>query len=536
MALASLSMLASTVRAHAPLETGDVALVGVWTDGAPLPSAFAFVALRDLHTDHTVDFTDDGWRAASGFRPGEGRVNYPIVGTVLAGTVVTMPGGAGIVVDPLGDQIFAYAGSVAPDGSLTGILLFGLAIGGPWQADATSTRTSALPPTLAGAQIALGTFHNYAYVGPTTGTRLELLTWIGNPGNWVGSNTSQPAFPAAFAVRRAPGEPCFDDVDCAVGFCAEGVCCDSTCHRGEIGHCFGCDFGPGDPRSGTCQAAPPTYLCRLSGGPCGLPTTCDGVSTTCPPRALAPAGTTCRPPTGPCDAPESCDGTSTTCPADQLRSVGTPCRAPADECDAEETCSGSSTLCPADEILAAGATCRAAVSACDVPELCDGTTTTCGPDVTLEDGTSCDNGIMCDGEETCAAGLCVAAGGIDCDDGDPCTADRCEDPSTCITSPIDACCRGDLDCDDTDPCTADRCDETHICAHDVVLACLDAGGMDGGPPADDAGDAADAGGPAVLSDCECSASRGRALAAPWLALAWLALAVMIRVGRRRRFP
>ncbi len=44
---------------------------------------------------------------------------------------------------------------------------------------------------------------------------------------------------------------------------------------------------------------------------------------------------------------------------------------------------------------------------------------------------SCNDGNICNGVETCRAGVCTAGTPLDCDDGDPCTVDSCDPRSGC---------------------------------------------------------------------------------------------------------
>lgn len=73
----------------------------------------------------------------------------------------------------------------------------------------------------------------------------------------------------------------------------------------------------------------------------------------------------------------------------------------------------------------------------------------------------CDDGLFCNGSETCVAGLCQPTPAPDCDDGKGCTVDICnEDTDSCDNVP-------DADfCDDGEPCTEDLCDpQTGECVH-----------------------------------------------------------------------
>src|SRR4029077_21044480 len=58
------------------------------------------------------------------------------------------------------------------------------------------------------------------------------------------------------------------------------------------------------------------------------------------------------------------------------------------------------------------------------------TTTTPTTPQCLSDA-SCGDGNICNGVETCRAGVCTAGTPLDCDDGDPCTVDSCAPASGC---------------------------------------------------------------------------------------------------------
>src|SRR6185436_18407831 len=70
----------------------------------------------------------------------------------------------------------------------------------------------------------------------------------------------------------------------------------------------------------------------------------------------------------------------------------------------------------------------------------------------------CDDGVFCDGAETCASGSCRPGVAVVCDDGIACTTDRCDEPSRSCKGAPDA-----TRCIDGDPCTADSCDTTAGC-------------------------------------------------------------------------
>lgn len=76
----------------------------------------------------------------------------------------------------------------------------------------------------------------------------------------------------------------------------------------------------------------------------------------------------------------------------------------------------------------------------------------------------CDNGLHCDGEETCVDGECQAGADVVCDDSTYCTRDSCNEET-------DACdfVHDDTICDDSDACTIDTCEtSTDSCVNTLI--------------------------------------------------------------------
>ena len=122
------------------LTAGDIAIVQ-YNSGTT--DSFSFVFARDVEAGTVVNFTDNGWLAAGGFRPGEGTVTYTAPTAITGGTVITL---TGLNLDDAGDQIIAYQGTQA---SPTILYLVDLADGNNTVAgDATNDNTTALPPGL----------------------------------------------------------------------------------------------------------------------------------------------------------------------------------------------------------------------------------------------------------------------------------------------------------------------------------------------------------------------------------------------------
>jgi hypothetical protein len=219
--------LAGSFTARAAVVSGDVAIIGYRSDDLDGTSdngnddAFAWVPLVSVAPFHEIYFTDDGWTAAGTFRGVEGALKYTApAGGLSAGTVMRLdysrdasrPGVHTFQPDPglgsyvsfhdaivgdqgfetatSGDNLFVFDGSTAAPN-----FLFGLKTeDGVWDGDATSNDSSALPAALAVANLAVGAagnvnFDNGRYVGPSTGTRANLLAAITDPGNWQLSET-----------------------------------------------------------------------------------------------------------------------------------------------------------------------------------------------------------------------------------------------------------------------------------------------------------------------------------------------------------
>jgi len=187
---------------------------------------------------------------------------------------------------------------------------------------------------------------------------------------------------------------------------------------------------------------------------------CDGVSNTCPPDALAAAGTVCRAPAGSCDAAEACDGVTSACPADAWLPAGTVCRPASGACDVAEACSGSSPACPADAFQPAGVVCRAAAGVCDLAELCSGTAAACPADAkstavcraaagACDVAESCDGiGVSCPPDNLAPAGTVCRASSHSCDATEVCDGLAASCPPNDVPGDVD----GDGTCDAADNC------------------------------------------------------------------------------------
>ena len=154
----------------------------------------------------------------------------------------------------------------------------------------------------------------------------------------------------------------------------------------------------------------------------------------------------------PADCPDECgDGLCTG--NEGLQSCAADCACVTDaDCDDGVFCNGVETChatlgCQAgapvdcnDGIDCTGDACNEATDACDYATV----------------DSACDDGLPCNGIETCRAALgCQAGAPIDCDDGVSCTSDSCYNATAmCIHTPVDAVCDNGLFCDGVETCDA----------------------------------------------------------------------------------
>jgi hypothetical protein len=121
------------------------------------------------------------------------------------------------------------------------------------------------------------------------------------------------------------------------------------------------------------------------------------------------------------------------------------------------------------------------------------TLTVIEPECTVD--ADCDDGLFCNGTETCDAGLCADGQPPDCDDGVSCTLDSCdEDADSCVSDPIDSV------CDDGQFCNgAEYCDAIDGCQAGTPPSCEDDLFCNGIETCDEAEDTCVAGTP---PDCD----------------------------------
>jgi hypothetical protein len=143
---------------------------------------------------------------------------------------------------------------------------------------------------------------------------------------------------------------------------------------------------------------------------------------------------------------------------------------PPEACETDADCDDG-VACTADACTSPARDCTHTVDdgACPAGQVCDAIAGCVDPPPCVTDA-ECDDGLVCNGTETCDPDVgCRAGMAIDCDDGVTCTVDSCEEPAgACVNAGTDAdgdgyvavgCGAGD-DCDDSNPAVSPAAAET----------------------------------------------------------------------------
>jgi hypothetical protein len=268
---------------------------------------------------------------------------------------------------------------------------------------------------------------------------------------------------------------------------------DSPCGDGDL--CNGSEFCDG---AGTCAAGTP--LVFDDGNACTVDS-CDSVFGV--ENSPESGGASCAD-GDVCNGAEACDGAGS-CLAGTSLVVDDGNTCTIDSCDPtlgaqhDARAAGSScddgSLCNGSESCDGAGSCQAS-TAVDVDDDNACTVDSCDPAVGVShapatEGTSCEDGDLCNGNETCnTAGNCVSRTAVSVDDNNPCTADSCDPEIGVQNQPVatgTACgegnlCNGEEACDprgacvssdppiidDGNPCTADACTPEQGVTHVAV--------------------------------------------------------------------
>src|SRR5947209_4657242 len=167
------------------LAAGDIAIIGYNSDD---PDTFSFVLNRAITSGTQIFFTDQTWNGSS-FSPSgvDGTFTYTAGSNLPAGTVVSVSTAqlnlVGINLDNAGEALYAFQG---PNQGTPTQFLYAIEFG-----DGNTTFNASLANTgltVGTTAVALAT-DNAAFAGPSTGIKQTQLAAIGNPNEWVQSNT-----------------------------------------------------------------------------------------------------------------------------------------------------------------------------------------------------------------------------------------------------------------------------------------------------------------------------------------------------------
>ena len=221
----------NTAFAQTTLSAGDIAFVGLNTDGAKdADDNFAFILLKDIDAATQIIFTDRGWSDATGFSsfPGDGEFTWTSGTARTAGEVIVLdfsnlsPPAASFTV--AGDQLFAIQGSIASPTFISGLhfnVVTGVTDDSNWDGNATSSTTSALPDALTTGDTAVRLTgpggveqDNFQFscgiAGcPLSGTPEQIRAIVHNLANWVGNNDT--VYPGT--VDASLGTPTIGTID-----------------------------------------------------------------------------------------------------------------------------------------------------------------------------------------------------------------------------------------------------------------------------------------------------------------------------------
>jgi hypothetical protein len=246
---------------------------------------------------------------------------------------------------------------------------------------------------------------------------------------------------------------CNDSRSCTVDTCSEALkgCVfapnDAVCNNGV--DCDGVE---------TCDPAAPGPTGCTGGAP--IPCASDNVACTvdacnentnlcehAPNNSLCPMGQFCVP------------GQGNGCTQAQPCMTGADCN-DGDACNGVETCNG---VCQPGQPVSCDDFIGCTVDSCNPMN---------GACVYAPNDSFCGDGLTCNGDEVCdpQAG-CVAGVGVNCEDGVDCTLDECLEPSgACAHTPSNALCNDGLLCNGAETCAANGClpGQPHVCPDDGI--------------------------------------------------------------------
>ena len=236
--------------------------------------------------------------------------------------------------------------------------------------------------------------------------------------------------------------------------CNDGLFCNGadTCSGGNCSVHAG-NPCPGPDGDGNCsescnEAADNCTAPDPNGSACNDGLFCNGADTCNGGACSAHTGDPCPGPNGDGNCSESCNEAADNCTAPDPN--GSACNDGL-FCNGSDTCSGGN--CSAHT----GDPCPGPNGDGNCSESCNEAANNCtAPD---PNGSACNDGLFCDGADTCSGGSCTAHAGDPCTGGPEC-ANTCNEGANNCFDPAGTACT-----DDGETCTTDTCNGTGTCAH-----------------------------------------------------------------------
>lgn len=186
----------SSASAQSTLSAGDVAIVGVTSDG---PDEFGVLLLNDVLAGTELIFTDCGWSSSNNAlrTGGEDTLFWVTDVNLPAGTLINFTDGSSGGVSDIGrvtsgkmsglsssgDQILVFQGTVSSPSFIFAITFNGSA----FESDATSSNTTAVPPglTVGVNAVSIPEADNMLYLSDSIGPTALILGKVCDPNNWT---------------------------------------------------------------------------------------------------------------------------------------------------------------------------------------------------------------------------------------------------------------------------------------------------------------------------------------------------------------
>jgi hypothetical protein len=272
---------------------------------------------------------------------------------------------------------------------------------------------------------------------------------------------------------RGPCTP--DQSECTADVCAKGECTHPPISAG-----FPCNDDDNDCTDDVCDGA---GACTHPNNeaPCNDRLFCNGTDTcsggSCDVHAGNPCAdgpecaNSCNEDVDSCSLPKGqpCSSDENACTDDQCDGVGVCAHVPnTDACDDGLFCNGADSCGGGSCSFHNGDPCVTG-DACS--SICDENDDTC----LVPEGIPCSDDDNPCTDDVCLDGGCahefipgceVCLEDSDCDDANPCTVDSCA-VEGCTNESISGCvaCATDIECDDGNACTTDRCDRDNLCVY-----------------------------------------------------------------------